>query len=356
VQHAAGNQAAQQNAQTTSLSAPSKVESKRAISSPGDSVEQEADRTAERVMSTHEPTARESARPEARPLQAGDADRAATPSNVQAALRSPGKPLDPDTRAFMEPRFGYDFSGVRVHTGLSAEESARYVSAAAYTVGHNIVFGRGQYAPQTTSGRRLLAHELTHVVQQNSNEAGKGATGFALHRQKIDPRPLQPETITGPRHVRFSEWLVESVAGGGESRTEVYWADFEVDAKGVMRASVRTVSSDRAYRSKSLRLGDTFRAALQQFDASGVEVNAFEGDWSYMTKDEISENLKVFKEVVAKGGTREQAARETPSGKVAEKAGFEVTNVENVPESQEHLAAEGRPKVARQGRVSSYTT
>jgi hypothetical protein len=81
-------------------------------------------------------------------------------------LRSPGQPLDAATRVFMEPRFGHNFSRVRVHTDARAAESARAVGAAAYTVGYDIVFGEGQFEPGTRNGRQLLAHELTHVVQQ----------------------------------------------------------------------------------------------------------------------------------------------------------------------------------------------
>ncbi|HEX9868662.1 MAG TPA: DUF4157 domain-containing protein, partial [Candidatus Tectomicrobia bacterium] len=88
------------------------------------------------------------------------------PPIVHNVLGSPGQPLDPATRAFMEPRFGHDFSHVRVHTDVEAAESARTVNALAYTVGRDVVFGLGQYAPGTVGGQRLLAHELTHVVQQ----------------------------------------------------------------------------------------------------------------------------------------------------------------------------------------------
>jgi peptidoglycan hydrolase-like protein with peptidoglycan-binding domain len=83
-------------------------------------------------------------------------------------LRSPGQPLDSGARAFMEPRFDHDFSHVRVHTDARAAESARAVNALAYTVGRDVVFGPNQYAPNTWSGRRLLAHELVHTIQQNS--------------------------------------------------------------------------------------------------------------------------------------------------------------------------------------------
>jgi hypothetical protein len=93
------------------------------------------------------------------------------PQPVEAGLRSPGKPLDPATRAFMEQRFGYDFSQVRVHTDSKAAESARALNAMAYTFGRDVVFGPGRYSPMTSSGTKLLAHELTHVVQQTGSKA-----------------------------------------------------------------------------------------------------------------------------------------------------------------------------------------
>ncbi|HIH74603.1 MAG TPA: DUF4157 domain-containing protein [Methanosarcina sp.] len=88
---------------------------------------------------------------------------------VHEVLQSPGQPLDPATRAFMEPRFGYDFSRVRVHSGGVAERSAQDLNAHAYTVGYNIVFNAGRLAPNTYEGQRLIAHELMHVVQQGSS-------------------------------------------------------------------------------------------------------------------------------------------------------------------------------------------
>src|SRR5262249_48872991 len=87
---------------------------------------------------------------------------------VHEALNSPGQPLDARTRAFFEPRFGYDFSSVRVHTDAKAAESARAVNALAYTVGRDVFFGAGQYAPNTAPGQKWLTHELTHVMQQRN--------------------------------------------------------------------------------------------------------------------------------------------------------------------------------------------
>jgi hypothetical protein len=92
------------------------------------------------------------------------------PPIVHEVLNSSGQPLDENTRAFMEPRFGHDFSQVRVHTDSRAAESARAVNALAYSVGRKVVFGTGQYAPATSTGKQLLAHELTHVVQQGQQD------------------------------------------------------------------------------------------------------------------------------------------------------------------------------------------
>lgn len=94
------------------------------------------------------------------------AETIGVPPIVHEVLRSPGQPLDASIRAFMEPRFGHDFSRVRVHTDSGAAESARTVNALAYTVGRSVVFGAGQYSPGTAAGKRLLAHELMHVLQQ----------------------------------------------------------------------------------------------------------------------------------------------------------------------------------------------
>jgi hypothetical protein len=88
------------------------------------------------------------------------------PASVRETVDAPGQPLDNPTRTFMEPRFGQDFSNVRVHTNDDAARSARDVNALAYTAGQNIAFASGQYAPSTSRGQRLIAHELAHVVQQ----------------------------------------------------------------------------------------------------------------------------------------------------------------------------------------------
>jgi hypothetical protein len=89
------------------------------------------------------------------------------PPIVHHVVHSPGQPLDSATRSLMSPRFGADFSDVRVHTGARAAESASAVNALAYTVGRDVVFGANRYQPGSRDGQRLLAHELAHVIQQN---------------------------------------------------------------------------------------------------------------------------------------------------------------------------------------------
>jgi hypothetical protein len=111
------------------------------------------------------------------PIQRQPADRSSVsqvPPVVAEVLNSRGQPLDSATSAFMESRLGHDFSRVRVHTDSNAARSAGAIDARAYTVGRHIVFGAGQYLPGTQMGRRLLAHELTHVVQQRRSPVARG--------------------------------------------------------------------------------------------------------------------------------------------------------------------------------------
>lgn len=105
---------------------------------------------------------------------------AGLPAPVRDTLAAPGQPLDAASRRFFEPRFGHDFSQVRVHSDSRAAASARDVDARAYTVGHHVVFGDGQYSPESRAGRKLLAHELTHVVQQRTLPQLKSADPYTI--------------------------------------------------------------------------------------------------------------------------------------------------------------------------------
>jgi len=172
------------------------------------------------------------------------------PPIVQDVLSSSGQPLNSDTRDFMEPRFGHDFSQVRVHTDERAVESAEAVNALAYTVGRDVVFGEGQYEPETGEGKRLLAHELTHVVQQSrgghqtpppisthpleqvaqqaastvasggtAHVEGASAPGIARHPRSIN-ESLDPTSMSDADLAReialIRQWLTENPASSAE--------------------------------------------------------------------------------------------------------------------------------------------
>src|SRR5580698_2750564 len=109
---------------------------------------------------------------------------AEVPPIVNEVLGSPGQPLDPASRAFMEPRFGYDFSRVRVHSDSQAAKSAGAVNAQAYTVGSDIVFGANHQKLGNQSHQRLLAHELAHVIQQRGKTGGVPRAISAIGEQE----------------------------------------------------------------------------------------------------------------------------------------------------------------------------
>ncbi len=150
------------------------LQTKLVVNAPGDIYEREADRMADQVMAAPAHHAVSGAPPRIQRF-AGQPDVQTTtmPASVNQALASPGRLLEPALRQDMEQHFGHDFTQVRVHSDANAEQSARDVNAHAYTVGHNIVFGAGRFAPGTLEGKRLIAHELTHVVQQSGTYGGR---------------------------------------------------------------------------------------------------------------------------------------------------------------------------------------
>jgi len=207
-----------------SRSAPA-IQTKLAINQPGDQYEQEADRVADHVMRmTAAPVIQrkcsaceeegkvqrkcaecekeEESTVQRKPASDTGGPLGEAPSSVHETLRSPGQPLDPAARDFFESRFGQDFSAVRVHDGPGAASSAQRIRARAYTVGHQIVFGAGQYNPSCPDGRQLIAHELAHVIQQGATTSSRPAaqplirhnkTGHTVQRDDEDAgAPPQP--------------------------------------------------------------------------------------------------------------------------------------------------------------------
>jgi hypothetical protein len=181
-------------------------------SKPGDDFEREADRVAEQVMQMPEPQLRRacgcgrgcpkcqteklSPHDGLQPKQGGSrgVEQIAGPPIVNEVLSRPGQPLDATTRAFMEQRFRYDFSGVRVHTDELAGRSAEAIAAQAYTVGSQMVFARGRYSPASPDGQRLLAHELAHVAQQPPD----GVIARQPDSSKSPKAPVAKKTVFHP--------------------------------------------------------------------------------------------------------------------------------------------------------------
>jgi hypothetical protein len=173
-----------------------RLQTKLSIGASNDPLEQEADRVADQVLATSAHPAVSGTTPRIQRNTAQTSEEADTaPASVDRVLASSGRPLDPALQQDMGNRFSYDFSRVRVHSGATAEQSARDVNANAYTVGHNIVFGAGQYSPGAQEGRRLLAHELTHVVQQGESHAPSSAT----QTLRAQPKKKTPAKKTKPK-------------------------------------------------------------------------------------------------------------------------------------------------------------
>jgi hypothetical protein len=145
-------------------------------------------------------------------VESTDASGDASSSDPLLASLGPGRALDGDTRAFFEPRFSRDFGAVRVHTDARAERSATALSARAYTFKSRIVFAKNQYAPQASAGRRLLAHELAHVVQQQQGVPG-------VQRQGGAP-PARREY--GAEYETWAAQLYTAMAGWGTDEEQIF--------------------------------------------------------------------------------------------------------------------------------------
>jgi hypothetical protein len=198
------------------------LQTKLAVNAPGDVYEQEADRVADQVMRMPAAAVQTQAVSSRLQRQSSAAPAPATaPPIVGEVLRQPGVPLDAETRAFMEPRFGADFSAVRVHTGAQAAASAAAVNATAYTVGENIAFGSDRYAPQQGAGRRLLAHELTHVLQQRGGRPTAGLQRGCDDPDYCEPYPTEQEAAVA-KYLLKTQYLPADEALFGASSSGLF--------------------------------------------------------------------------------------------------------------------------------------
>lgn len=170
LQRTVGNQAVQCLLQSGAIQA------KLKIGQLGDKYEQEADRIADVVTSKPGPqvqqqTAQKEKTPQSQKNVGQTSEAAPELESRTRTVKVAGQPLPESVRAFFEPRFAQDFSCVRIHSDPEAGEMARALNAKAFTIGRSVIFGPGQYSPETPGGRKLLAHELTHVVQQSEESS-----------------------------------------------------------------------------------------------------------------------------------------------------------------------------------------
>jgi len=180
------------------------MQTKLRVSGPADPFEQEADEVADQVMRMPDPalprqvnnsvdgsdfSSKEVEQP---PIQSFANNAPGIVASPFANSLGSGEPLDTASRAYFEPRFGRNFSGVRIHTDARAAELARSVNARAYALGRDIVFGAGEYAPGSPTGRRLLAHELTHTLQQSPH-----SPRLAVRRRSQDSHSAGESAETG---------------------------------------------------------------------------------------------------------------------------------------------------------------
>jgi len=183
---------------------PDAIQRKLIVSQPDDPYEREADHMADRVVRMATPSGihdklsvssdaslkaqrkcapceeAEEEKVQRKEQSGNDGSPASTPAIIHQTLNSSGQPLDRDTRSFMEERFGYDFKAVRVHDNREAAAAADAIHATAYTVGSDIAFGAGSFNPATQKGRLLLAHELSHVAQQQGAQPAAQSDSFSL--------------------------------------------------------------------------------------------------------------------------------------------------------------------------------
>lgn len=231
---------------------PLPLQPKLTVNQPNDQYEQEADRVADQVMrmaapllqQPGPPTAANAERlqtnPTVRPMSNVSSVGAAAPPIVHEVLHdqgtAAGHPLDAATRRFMEARFGHDFRQVRVHTDSKAGESAQAVNAHAYTVGNHIVFAAGKYTPTTAAGRHLLAHELTHVLQQ------KGESG--LYRLQRACGPAAIGSVGGCAGVGGQDITDLAVSSTNLFLFEVGCDEFRAGEEARLRARVGSIAPD----------------------------------------------------------------------------------------------------------------
>jgi len=241
-----------------------RLQTKLTVNEPGDFHEREADVVADQVMGTHTKSGVSGAPSRIQRFTSQPTGQTeVAPASVDRVLASSSTPLTPSLRQDMEQQFGHDFSRVRVHSDTASAQSARDVCAHAYTVGNDVVFGVGKFAPESRGGRRLLAHELAHVVQQDQGTSARHAgPGFAaVVRRQVDPTPAPPVPAVSP------EDMVRVVV---DQRHWIAGHPMVLEGEGLPGGTLA-----EGARGRGAGAGYQTNAAIQILDASGNQV-AFE--------------------------------------------------------------------------------
>ncbi len=293
-------------------------QAKLSINQPNDVYEQEADAMADKVMRMKDDNPAQSSffkpsainvqrkchhckEEEKKQLQRKEInnDETVTTSSTEnyiSSINGKGRSLSTDERKFFEPRFGYDFSSVQLHTNAEANQSAKNINALAYTHQNNIVFNANQYQPNNNDGKKLLAHELTHVVQQQSTSINRSNIQRAIPRSPSDSRSLTPYEA-GEAHkvfgsaldtsdVRISEGSFMSV--GGFARTlynHIYFPGDSFNGSGFMPWLIHELTHVWQYQRGADFPGMIWEAVVGIYDYGGEP--ALLEDW---------ENGKAFDE------------------------------------------------------------
>jgi hypothetical protein len=267
---------------------------KLSVGASNDPLEREADDMASRVVSSDQASPVGSPRlsshaagpasarsPQAQSDGAADGSPSFAPSSVDAALSSPGEPLSASARQFMEPRFGRDFSAVRVHTDRPAAESAQAIQARAYTAGTDIVFGPGEHAPGTDAGNRLLAHELAHVVQQTPAPASSETPIDRAGLDGPEPQPHPRATIVQRKTVQedYSTavqfgteigplWNISLTITGAPEGAGQAFEDFRSACEDGISAAARAMGGSRPLEPRKFKVTIPYKSGRDPSDVS----------------------------------------------------------------------------------------
>lgn len=240
-------------------------QTKLRIGASNDPLEQEADRAADQVMRAGTDPAINNTPPRIQRFTGhSSGENGTAPASIDRVLAGTGSPLEPALQQDMGQRFGYDFSRVRVHSDAAAEQSAREMNAKAYTVGHHVVFAAGQFAPRMQQGRRLLAHELAHVVQQSGGVA-IGANTCAGNQEPAEVRPLQAGGVFIARKKPTQESKAE-IAKSKKQRDAIalFWSDVHAHFPGEGRKLAGTGYDDTVdYLTTSFQKGESMEGGVR---------------------------------------------------------------------------------------------